>query len=302
MFKLEGVFSVLPTPFTADDRVDHDGLRRIIDLFLKAEVSGFTILGVTSEVSRLSEKEKREVVESVLKHISGRVPVVVGTTAEGTHTCIESSRAAVAAGASAVMVSPPRMPRLNSETVVRHYKALADSVDTTIVVQDYPPISGYTMEPSLLIRIAKEVPSARTIKLEDPPTPSKISRIREAEDGLELRIFGGLGGVYLFEELLAGATGAMTGFAVPEILVQVVKRFHSGDLEGSKEMFYQYVALMRFEFQEGIGMAIRKEILKRRGTIEHSRVRPPGAGLDLSTIRALEELVNWFRKGDCPWL
>ena len=302
MLNLQGVFSVLPTPFTTEDRVDGEGLKRIIDLFLSARVSGFTILGVTSEVSRLSEREKREIVELVLKHVNGRVPVVVGTTAEGTHTCIESSRVAVSSGASAVMVSPPRMPRLNSETVVRHYKALADAVDTTIVVQDYPPISGYTLEPSLLIRIAREVPKAHAIKLEDAPTPRKVARIREAAEGLELTIFGGLGGVYLLEELMAGATGAMTGFAVPEILVQVVKNFHSGDLEQAKEIFYSYVALMRFEFQEGIGMAIRKEILRRRGAIDNGRVRPPGAGLDAQTSRALDGLIDWLKKQGCLWI
>ncbi len=181
------------------------------------------------------------------------------------HTCIESTRAAIAAGASAVMVSPPRMPKLNSDMVVRHYKALAEAVDTTIVIQDYPPISGYTMESSLLIRIAREVPKAQAIKLEDAPTPLKVARIRQGSDGFPLTIFGGLGGVYLLEELMAGATGAMTGFAVPEILVQVVKSFHSGELEKAKDIFYHYVPLMRFEFQEGIGMAIRKEILRRRG-------------------------------------
>ena len=104
---------------------------------------------------------------------------MVGTTAEGLRTCIEYTRQAKAAGAARVMVSPPRMPKLNSDAVVRHYAALADAVDIPIVVQDYPPISGFAMEPWLLARIAREVPAARTIKLEDPPTPFKTSRILE---------------------------------------------------------------------------------------------------------------------------
>lgn len=302
MLKFEGVYSVLPTPFTQDGRIDQTSLKRIIDLFLNAGVSGFTVLGVTSEVARLSEKEKREVVEVVLKHAGSRVPIVVGTTAEGTHTCIESSKAALAAGASAVMVSPPRMPKLHSETVVRHYKALADAVDIPIVIQDYPPISGYTMESSLLVRITRDVPMASAIKLEDAPTPLKVARIRAAAEGEPVTIFGGLGGVYLLEELLAGATGAMTGFAIPEILVQVVKNFHSGDIQKAKQVFYHYVAVMRFEFQEGIGMAIRKEILHRRGAIAHPLVRPPGAPIDASTIGALDELIDWLKSEGCLWI
>ena len=199
--------------------------------------------------------------ETVVTHVNGRVPIVAGTTAEGTRTCIDYTRQAKAAGATAVMVSPPRMPKLNSDAVVRHYTALADAVDIPIVVQDYPPISGYAMEPSLLARIAREMPAARTIKLEDPPTPFKTSRILEAAGGLDVAIFGGLGGVFLLEELMAGATGAMTGFAFPEILVEIVTLFRAGQVDEAADVFYRAVPLMRFEFQEGIGMAIRKEVL-----------------------------------------
>jgi 4-hydroxy-tetrahydrodipicolinate synthase len=101
--------------------------------------------------------------------------------------------------------------------------------------------------------------------------------------------------MYLLEELMAGATGAMTGFAFPEILIQVVKQFHSGEQEKAKDVFYRYVPVMRFEFQEGIGMAIRKEILRRRGVIENSAVRAPGANMDATTMHALDELLAWLK-------
>ena len=293
MTALEGVFSVLPTPFTPGDAVDHDSLRRVIDLNLAAGVDGLTALGVTGEAARLSERERAEVLATVLSHVAGRVPVVAGTTAEGTTLCLEWSRAAQAAGASAVMVSPPRMPKLNSDAVVRHFAALAGAVDLPIVVQDYPPVSGYAMEAALLIRIAREIPSARTIKLEDAPTPFKTARILEKAEGMELTIFGGLGGVFLLEELLAGATGAMTGFAYPEILVAIVRLFRSGDRAKAADLFYSNVALMRFEFQEGIGMAIRKEVLRRRGAIAHAAVRPPAPALDASTREALDRVLAW---------
>ena len=152
--QLEGVYSVLPTPFRTDGDVDEDSLRRVIDLFIAAGVSGVTALGVTGEVARLDDDERRRVLDIVVEEVHGRIGVVAGTTAEGTRVCIQHSRYAARAGATAVMVSPPRMPKLNSEAVVRHYKALAEAVDIEIVVQDYPPISGFAMEPSLLARIA----------------------------------------------------------------------------------------------------------------------------------------------------
>ena len=291
--QLEGVYSVLPTPFTAAGEVDAESLRRVIDLFIGAGVNGVTALGVTGEVARLEDRERQQVLEVVTSHVNGRIGVVAGTTAEGTRTCISYSRAAKAAGATAVMVSPPRMAKLNSEAVVRHYHALADAVDIEIVVQDYPPISGYAMEPSLLARIAKELPRARTIKLEDPPTPFKTSRILEQASGIDVRIFGGLGGVFLLEELMAGATGAMTGFAFPEILVQIVTLFRAGRVDDAADVFYRTVPLMRFEFQEGIGMAIRKEVLHRRGALASPATRAPAAQLDRSTREALDRVMAW---------
>jgi 4-hydroxy-tetrahydrodipicolinate synthase len=291
--KLEGVYSVLPTPFAANGDVDEASLRKVIDLFIGAGVNGVTALGVTGEVARLDDDERRRVLETVVRHVDGRIGVVAGTTADGTRTCINYSRYAGEVGATAVMVSPPRMPKLNSEAVVRHYTALAEAVDIEIVVQDYPPISGYAMEPALLARIAKQIPRARTIKLEDPPTPFKTSRILEQAGDTEVRIFGGLGGVFLLEELMAGATGAMTGFAFPEILVEIVGKFRSGDVDGAADVFYQAVPLMRFEFQEGIGMAIRKEVLHRRGALASPATRPPAAQLDKTTREALDRVLDW---------
>ena len=292
----EGVYSVLPTPFRGGGDVDTDSLKKIVDLIVEAGVNGVTALGVTGEVSRLNERERHLVVETVVQQVAGRAKVIVGASADGVRTCIEYSREAKKLGAAAVMVSPPRALKLNSESVVNHYKALADAVDLPIVVQDYPPISGFAMEAGLLARIAKEVPAARTIKLEDPPTPFKTSRILAAAGDTKVAILGGLGGVFLIEELLAGAAGVMTGFAFPEVLVKVVTLYRAGKVDEAADVFYKFVPLMRFEFQEGIGMAIRKEVLRRRGALADGSTRAPGAVLDDVTRAALDRVVQWTGK------
>jgi 4-hydroxy-tetrahydrodipicolinate synthase len=288
-----GVFSVLPTPFDSSGAIDPGSLQRVVDLFLGDGVNGFTALGVTSEVARLTDSEREAVLETVLTHVNGRVPVVAGATADGLRTCIEYTRRAKTAGASAVMISPPRMAKINSDAVAKHFTEVASAVDLPIIVQDYPPVSGYAMEASLLARIARDVPPARTIKLEDPPTPFKTSRILEQSQGIPIAIFGGLGGVFLLEELLAGAAGAMTGFAYPAILVKIVTLFRAGRLDEAADAFYSNVPLMRFEFQEGIGMSIRKEVLRRRGAIAHAGIRLPGGTLDQPTSEALERVLRW---------
>ncbi len=289
----EGVYSIIPTAFTDAGEIDPDSQRRVVDLFVAKGANGLTALGVTGEVARLEEYERATVLELVVKQVDGRVPVVAGTSAEGTRTCIAYTRQAKALGAAAVMVSPPRMPKLNSNAVVAHYKALADAVDLPIVVQDYPPIAGFAMEPSLLARIAREIPAARTIKLEDPPTPFKTARILEACAGTPVQIFGGLGGVFLLEELISGATGAMTGFAFPEILVRIMRHWHAGEHDAAADVFYKAVPLMRFEFQEGIGMAIRKEVLRRRGVLASAATRAPAGALDAPTRQSLDRVLAW---------
>jgi 4-hydroxy-tetrahydrodipicolinate synthase len=294
MQRLTGVYTVLPTPFDQHGAIDTGSLGRAIDLFLEDGVSGFTALGVTSEAARLSDAERVVVLDATMRHVDGRVPVIVGATGSGLDTCLGYCDEAAKAGAAGVMVSPPRMPKLNSAYIHRHFTAIAERFDFTIVIQDYPPISGYHLEPQLLVELCREIPKARTIKLEDAPTPYKTARIRELENGIGIDIFGGLGGGYLLEELIAGATGAMTGFAYPRLLVEVVSKWNEGRKDEAADFFYRHVPLMRFEFQEGIGMAIRKEMLKRRGALEHSGTRAPGAALDAATRESLDRILRWL--------
>ena len=300
MIKLEGVYTVLPTPFDRYGDFDSESLRRVIDLFIEDGVSGFTALGVTSEVARISDRERHAILDATMEHTNGRVPVIVGATGDGLDTCLDYCEDAKTAGAAGVMVSPPRMPKLNSSYVRRHFATIAEQFDYAIVVQDFPPISGYHMEASLLVDLCREIPSARTIKLEDAPTPHKIARIRKMEDRLGLdtditiNIFGGLGGGYLIEELISGANGAMTGFAYPKLLVETVSKWNAGRHDEAADFFYRHVPLMRFEFQPGIGMAIRKEILKRRGALSHAGIRAPGAELDEPTKASLDRVLKWL--------
>lgn len=293
---------MLPTPFQGDGSLDVESLRRVVSLYVDAKVDGVTALGVTGEVARLTARERGIVLDLVMRQTDGRVPVIAGATADGRQLCIEYAREARSAGAAALMVSPPRMPKLNSEAVLGHFAALASAIDMEIVVQDYPPVSGYTLEPALLARVAQEIPRARTIKLEDPPTPFKTARILAAARGVSVSILGGLGGVYLIEELLAGAQGVMTGFAYPEMLIEVVRLFQAGETERAADAFYDYVPLMRFEFQQGIGVALRKEILRRRGAIADASIRPPGARLDTTTLAALDQMLAWLRRRGVTWI
>lgn len=294
---------MLPTPFRAGGEVDHVCLSRAADLAVAAGAHGVNVLGASGEASRLSERERLAVVETVTREIAGRVSVVVDTSADGVRLCVELSRQAKALGATAVMISPPRAPRLGSESVVNHYRAIAEAVDLPIVVQDAPAQCGITMDAGLLVRIAREVPAARTIKLADPPTPVKIARILAAAGETHIDVLGGLGGQFLIEDLLAGAAGVIAGMAYPEALVDVLRLYRAGDVDGAAAIFYQFVPLMRFEHQEGIGLAVRKEILRRRGVLTDASTRAPGLVLDEGTRAALDRVLAWTAtQHDAAWM
>jgi 4-hydroxy-tetrahydrodipicolinate synthase len=128
--------------------------------------------------------------------------------------------------------------------------------------------------------------------LEEAPTPQKLSRIKALLNNVG--IFGGLGGVYFLEEMVRGASGTMTGFAFPEILVDIYNQFQNNDLDKARSIFYEASPLIRYEGQIGIGLAIRKEILKKRGVILNSSLRHPGPSLDQAHLDELDILLQYM--------
>jgi 4-hydroxy-tetrahydrodipicolinate synthase len=279
--QLSGIFNILATPFDRDQRLDLESLRTLVEFQLDCGVDGLTILGVLGEAAKLSVDERRTVTATVIETVAGRVPVVVGTSHQDVATCIDLSKAAFEAGAAGVMIAPPRLDNPTDEEVIALYARVEQAVANTIVVQDLPSSNGVIMSPAMLAALAERVPSARHIKLEDPPLMQKISAIREATDAYT--ILGGAGGMFLLEELERGAAGTMTGFAFTEVLVSVYRQFAAGDQEGAARTFYQFVPLIRYENQPVINLTIRKEILARRGAIACATPRDPFAPIDAGT-------------------
>ncbi|MGE5849249.1 MAG: dihydrodipicolinate synthase family protein [Candidatus Methylomirabilota bacterium] len=285
-----GVYAITATPFDDQGRVDEDSIASLVEFEIKAGVHGLNVLGIMGEAHKLTEGERRRVAELFLKYVGGRVPVVVGTTHPGVIPATELSREAEAQGASAVMVAPPSGLK-TPEAILAHYRAVAAAMRIPVVVQDEPVTTGVLMPASLLARIAEEIESCRIIKLEEAPTPPKVTQIRKLA-GSSVKIFGGLGGAYFFEELSRGADGIMTGFAFPEILVEIYGTFTAGRRGAAATIFDRYASLIRYEAQQGIGLALRKEILRKRGAIRTAVVRAPGPAMDEVTRRELDDILQ----------
>ena len=288
--RFSGVHWMLATPFKEDESLDTGSIPNLMDKAKQSGCRGVVCLGVTGEVARMTDRERSLVVKAVVENADG-IPVTVGTTAAGTAAAVENSLEAERLGAAAVMVSAPVMGKPNDNALFTHYARIADAVSIPIVVQDYPRTSGVNMSPEFIARLAENIPAAQYLKLEDPPTPPKISAIRKLI-GDKMGIFGGLGGVFLLEELARGSAGAMTGFAYPEVLVEICRHMAEGDQAAAEKVFNKHLSLMLFEFQEGIGVAIRKYALHSRGLIDCPKVRAPGPGVTEETQNEFHRLVK----------
>jgi 4-hydroxy-tetrahydrodipicolinate synthase len=290
-----GVFIIAATPFADDGTLDLDSLARLIDFYVGAGVHGLTILGMLGEAHKLTYEESCLVVEHTLRHVGGALPVVVGVSSPGLANVALLTSVAMSAGAAGVMIAPPA-GLATDEQIEGYMHQVCDALGPSVPValQDYPQATGVHLSVGLFNRLLDDLPQIKVLKHEDCPGLGKITRIRAAasRDGRRrVAILVGNGALYYPLELARGADGAMTGFAFPEVLVKVYERFAAGRTEDAFALFDAYLPLIRYEQQPGIGLAIRKEILHRRGVLASPMVRAPGARLDAHDRTELESLL-----------
>jgi len=284
-----GVHSVLVTPFGSDESLDEASLRSLVDYYVAAGVAGVLVLGVLGEAEKLSDAERERVQAAALAHAGGRVQVTVGVSAASTDLTAKRALSAERAGARAVMVAPPA-ESVAGPVLRNHFRRIGERLSIPVVVQDLPAVGGVRMPVDFLAGLAADLPLGSVVKLEDPPTPWKTAALREAAP--DLPVFGGLGGTQLLHELDAGSSGTMTGFALPQVLVEIVSAHRAGDPERAKRVYEAALPLLVFEAQPVIGLGLRKEILRRRGAIADATVRQPSWPLDERSLAALGELLE----------
>ena len=266
---ITGTWYICPTPFDPDGALDVASIGTLVDAAISWGVDGLTVLGVMGEPLTLSDAERDTVLSAYVDAAGGRVPVAVGCSSPSARVVRQRIEAADRAGAAAVMVSAPMLGK-DIDAVGGFYKAAAGESPLPVIVQDEPAATGVTMPVSAIVA-ALDATGASVVKLEDPPTPPKITRLLAARPGLT--VFGGLGGVSAFWELSRGGSGTMTGFAFPEILRELRLRFEAGDTAGAAKVFDAYLPYIVYEGQPVVGLAIRKEVVRRRGAIASSTTR-----------------------------
>ena len=288
----QGVFTISVTPFLPNGAVDFDSLDRVTDFYLEKGATGLTVLGMMGEAGKLSAEESRAVVERVTSRVS--VPVVVGVSASGFAPMRELAMASMDSGAAGVMVAPPHTLKTDGQILNYYHQAAMSLGDIPFVLQDFPLATEVVIPTSVILQIVQDCPTCVMLKHEDWPGLDKISALRDASTGgaRRISILCGNGGLYLPEELERGADGAMTGFAFPEMMAHVIAAYRAGQTERARDIFDAYLPLIRYEAQPGLGLALRKATLARRGAIAHDTIRQPGSKLNATTLAELDILLT----------
>ncbi|HPF46167.1 MAG: dihydrodipicolinate synthase family protein [Alphaproteobacteria bacterium] len=294
--KASGVYIISATPFNEDGTIDMDSADSLTDFYLDKGVDGITILGIMGEAPKLTAEESKAFMKHIIKRVNGRVPVVVGVSNAGMDNLAALANSAMDLGAAGVMVAPFAAHKTD-EAIFNYFAAVDKALGSKIplIYQDYPLTTNATISIPCLLRIIREIPQMVMLKHEEWPGLAKLSALRKktADEGLRrISVLCGNGGLFLPQELARGADGAMTGFAFPEMLVEVCKKFADGDSEGAEDLYDAYLPLIRYEQQLGIGLAVRKEILRRRGAIKCARARAPGPTLTAEDHQDIDRLLR----------
>ncbi len=288
----KGVYVIAVTPFGDDGALDLESTDRMVDFYLDCGATGLTVLGMMGEAQKLTIEESQTVVRRILARVSGRVPVVVGVSAAGFAQMAALTKMVMDDGAAGVMIAPPGALRTDDQIVTYYQQAAEFTGDVPFVLQDFPLVTNVQMSVPVIRRIVRDLPTCVCLKHEDWPGLDKITALR-AEGSLDRRIsiLCGNGGMFLPEEMGRGADGAMTGFAYPEMMVDVVRHMQAGEVERAHDLFDAYLPLARFEQQPGVGLAVRKYVMARRGIIASAALRRPGGSLTPQTVADIERLV-----------
>jgi 4-hydroxy-tetrahydrodipicolinate synthase len=290
-----GTFAIAPTPFHEDGRVDDASIDSLTDFYGAAGCDGITVLGIMGEAPKLEAAEAQAVATRFVKRAGSKMQIIVGVSSPGFAAMRSLARASMDAGAAGVMIAPPTMLRTDDQ-ITTYFKQAEEAIGSDIpwVLQDYPLTLTVVMTPAVIRKIVMDSKSCVMLKHEDWPGLEKITALRGFQkDGSlrELSILTGNGGLFLDFEMDRGADGAMTGYAFPELLVDVVNFTKQGERDKAHDLFDAHLPLIRYEQQPGIGLAARKYVLQKRGAIASAAQRKPGSAITATAKAEIDYLL-----------
>jgi len=286
---MTGVYPILQTPFDAEGRIDEEDLRHEVEWAIDCGVDGLGI-AMASEIYKLSEAERDLVLKTVVDQAKGRARVIMNTGAESTDVAALYSRRAEELGADGVMIAPPAFMPVHPAEVVLHFKTVAEAINLPVFMQDQP---ASPIGPALAANIARQHENLCYAKVETPPTPPRMAELAELRADTGLVIFGGYGGMFLFEEVRRGSVGTMPGCTMPDVFVRLWRMWHEGKRQDAERESRRYAAFMRAIGQGlGLGAWLYKHVLVRRGIFKVVHTRRPALPPDERQLREIDEILD----------
>ena len=293
---VHGLVPILATPFLPDGALDRPGLRRLVEFQLASGVDGVATFGMASEGFALTAEERQQILGDVRAVVGDAVPVVAGVNGTSSVTALEQAREAASRGAEALMVLPPFMVKPGPDQLVEFYGLMGEfavSAGTEVMVQDAPGVTGVAMSPSLIVELSK-LDGVTSVKVEAPPTVPKVGAVADAvadeDDGFA--VLGGQNAQFVLDEYARGSVGTMPACEFPDLLAPILASWNAGERAEARSAFSRLLPLVVHGLQQGIAWAVHKEVLVRRGIIEHAAVRLPAKPLDAGGRALLDDILT----------
>ena len=289
MAGLQGILSVLCTPFQENGSIDKKSLIRLVEHNLSWGVDGLVCFGLASEIYKLSDEEREQILELVVEIAASSVPVIAGTEHSGVETAAAKSQDAARAGAAAVMLYPPTFVKPTPSQVKEYYEEISQKAGVPVIIQDAPAWTGVPLPVDLLVQIKESASRVEYVKVEAPPTAPKMAALLEHG----LTPLGGYGALHLFEELAQGITGTMPGCSLPGLYRDLWKLHSSGRQAECWELFTRALPLLSFQLGSlDLYVEVQKTLLTRIGVLSSAHLRRPGVTMTPGQIEWLHFLMQ----------
>jgi 4-hydroxy-tetrahydrodipicolinate synthase len=289
MAELLGVIPILPTIFDSAGGVDEAATLRVADYIIQAGGRGIVFPGLASEYDQLLRDERLHLAASVGRHVAGRVPFVVGASAEAPDDVIAYAQAGADGGSAAAMILTPKSFADDLAGMAGFFREVADATGLAIMVQNAPPPMGLGLALEKVADLARAVEAIVYVKEEAAPSGQRMTRLAELAGGALDAVFGGAGARYVIDELKRGARGTMPACEITELHVAMLDRFDEGDEQGARDLFERTLPLL--SMQAVFRWRLTKRVLMKRGIIDCDHVRAPGPSLDRYDVAELDVLL-----------
>lgn len=279
---LHGIHAILYALFDQDEKLDRAAMRRQLETCIAAGVHGVAALGLATEVAKLSEAERRTVMEWIAQDNAGRKPLGITIFGGSVAEQIAGVRHAASVGADWVILQPPMVGSYAAIEHIRFFGRVADATDLPVAIQNAPAYLGRGLAADEIATLCRQHPNVCLLKGEGPSVD--IARLIEATDG-RLPVFNGRGGLELVESLQAGCAGLVLAAEAIDHAVQIYERFRAGDLAAARETYGRILPTITFVMQsiENFICYGKRIFALRAGFEVHDRapaLRPTAFGLD----------------------